>query len=39
MAVVKAREIRPAKLRECRSRTRRRRGGEGVVKIRGPLKL
>ena len=39
-AVAKAREVRPAKYGEfSRSRTRRRRGGEGVVKIGGPLKL
>lgn len=37
-AVAKAREVRPSKHGECRNRTRKRRGGEGVVKIGGPLK-
>jgi len=40
IAVAKTREVRPAKYGEfSRSRTRRRRGGERVVKIGGPLKL
>ena len=38
-AAAKAREVRPAKHVECRSWIRRRRGGEGVVKTGGPLKL
>jgi hypothetical protein len=39
MVFAKARKVRPAKHGECRNRTMRKRGGEGVVKIGGPLKL